>query len=175
MFDGWKTYLSLRYFSPNCQNGLKRCAWGSFGINLTRFPSTIYVTSYFAGGCRVYFLSNVKIALREAFWDHSQSIWWVLDHRLFLPSTLGVTEGGSLCRAWESLCGRCFGIILNRFDWFLDHWFFLPSTLGVTELELIYCMNSGTLVWQEQLVIHLVWVKLVLHFWYCDSCCLGHT
>jgi len=75
-------------------------------------------------------LSNVKIASREAFWDHSQSIWWIFGQSIFSPPTLGVAEG---CRAWESLYGRCFGLILNRFDGFSNHRVFLPSTLGVAE------------------------------------------
>jgi len=54
-----------------------------------------------------------------------------LNHRIFLPSTLGVAEGGSFCRSLKSLCGRCFGVILNRFDGFLDHRFFSSPTLGV--------------------------------------------
>jgi len=52
-------------------------------------------------GCKGEFLSSVEIALREAFWDHSQSIWWVLG-----PSNFFTHNFGGGCRGWFSFMAR---------------------------------------------------------------------
>ena len=52
------------------------------------------ITSSFVGGCKGKFLPSVEIASMETFYDHSQSIEWVLGPSNSLPPTLGVTAGG---------------------------------------------------------------------------------
>jgi len=58
------------------------------------FPTTVFITSNFVGGCKGEFLSRVEIALRGRFGIILNRFDGFLDHRVFLPPTLGVAAGG---------------------------------------------------------------------------------
>ena len=111
------------FFPRHCLNEVALLR-GFLG-NLTRQVSRVFFLFF-----HHYFFPHhcVTLSICE-YWNHSQSINGFLDHRFFSPPFLGVAKGESFCRASKSLCGRRFGIVLNRFEEFLDHRFFPRKSL----------------------------------------------
>ena len=78
------------------------------------------------------FFPNVKMASGKAFWDHSQSIWWILGtSEFFHPQLWRWLKGVAFVERRNRVVGGALGSFSIDLMGFWTIEFFSPSTLGV--------------------------------------------